>query len=222
MEDFYWSSQVSSPSSHISGAEYDEIPWRLVYDQGHPSIHHRSHVTQTSLNNSGFSLPEDHYTATHHSKSYHGPDLSLVDHLALTMFNPASTLLLGPAPGSDLVPQKSGWSVMSHQSTPSAEARTTRRRAQNREAQRRFRQKKEDAQKVLEERISSLDAKCKEVAEQLAQKCEAALELERERKELEEQVQELRRNGQMLGRVVRQPALFESFISILTPALTQH
>ncbi|EAA60177.1 hypothetical protein AN5082.2 [Aspergillus nidulans FGSC A4] len=33
MEDFYWSSQVSSPSSHISGAEYDEIPWRLANDQ---------------------------------------------------------------------------------------------------------------------------------------------------------------------------------------------
>jgi uncharacterized coiled-coil DUF342 family protein len=75
---------------------------------------------------------------------------------------------------------------------------------------------------VLEERISSLDAKCKEVSKQLAQKCEAALELERERKELEEQVQELRRHGQMLGRVVRQPALVESFISLLTPALTQH
>ncbi|KAL2802158.1 hypothetical protein BJX63DRAFT_133304 [Aspergillus granulosus] len=222
MEDYHTSSQVSSPLSRISMDELNnEMPWRLAYDQGHPSIHHRL----AYLNNLCFPLPEDHYTTTHQLKSYHGLDLRLVDHLVSTI-TPAPTPLLSPVPGSDLEPRDEG-SLKSHQSTPSAEGivppPTTKRRAQNREAQRRFRQKREEAQRVLEEKISSLEVECKELSEKLSQKSERAVELEGERRELEEQVQELRKQGQMLVRVVvRQPALVESLVSLLPPAVTQH
>ncbi|KAL2795494.1 hypothetical protein BJX66DRAFT_167937 [Aspergillus keveii] len=120
--------------------------------------------------------------------------------------------------------QSNGSSVKSHQSTPSAENNivppgTTKRRAQNREAQRRFRRKREDAQKGLEEKINRLEVECQELSKKLSQKSEQALELQGEWRELQEQVQELRKQGQMLVRVVvRQPAVVESLVSLLPPA----
>ncbi|KAJ0421260.1 hypothetical protein BJY00DRAFT_312173 [Aspergillus carlsbadensis] len=223
MDDYYMSSQVSSPSSHIIKDQYSDMSWR-AYDQSHPSsIHHQFDGPHTYLDNSCFPLPGDHYTDPHQLKPYHAPDLRLIDHLASAFTTPAPTLLPSPSPGSDLGTQINGYSVESHQSTPSTEGmappQTTKRRAQNREAQRRFRQKKETAQKVLGEKISSLEVECNELTEQLSQKSEQALGLQRETRELEAQIQELRRNEQMLVRVVvRQPALVEGIV----PALTQH
>jgi phage shock protein A len=64
-----------------------------------------------------------------------------------------------------------------------------------------------------------LKVECQELSKKLSQKSEQALELQGEWRELEEQVQELRKQGQMLVRVVvRQPAVVESLVSLLPPA----
>jgi uncharacterized coiled-coil DUF342 family protein len=63
-----------------------------------------------------------------------------------------------------------------------------------------------------------LEVECQELSEELSQKSAQALELQGERRELEEQVQELRAQAQILVRVVvRQPAMVES----LQPPVTQ-
>ncbi|CEN61043.1 hypothetical protein ASPCAL07711 [Aspergillus calidoustus] len=92
---------------------------------------------------------------------------------------------------------------------------TAKRRMQNREAQRRFRKKREEQEMVLQDRISDLEAKCKILRESLNQKSgETELPL-REKRELEAQVQVLRKQEQMLLRLLREQkgGLLESFLS---------
>ncbi|KAL3451502.1 hypothetical protein BJX65DRAFT_304089 [Aspergillus insuetus] len=92
---------------------------------------------------------------------------------------------------------------------------SAKRRMQNREAQRRFRQKREEQEKLLQDRISDLEAKCKALRASLKEKSgETELPL-REKRELEVQVQILRKQEQMLLRLIREDkgALLGSFVS---------
>ncbi|KAL3484327.1 hypothetical protein BJX62DRAFT_218844 [Aspergillus germanicus] len=92
---------------------------------------------------------------------------------------------------------------------------SAKRRMQNRKAQRRFRQKREEREKLLQDRISDLEAKCKALGTSLKEKSgETELPL-REKSELEMQVQILRKQEQTLLRLLREHkgALLASFVS---------
>jgi hypothetical protein len=86
---------------------------------------------------------------------------------------------------------------------------------QNREAQRRFRKKREEQEKLLLDRISDLEAKCNILRESLKEKSGEGEFPLRERRELEAQVKVLRKQEQMLLRLLREQkgGLLESFLS---------
>jgi hypothetical protein len=86
---------------------------------------------------------------------------------------------------------------------------------QNREAQRRFRKKREEQEKLLLDRISDLEAKCNILRESLNQKSGETEFPAREKRELEAEVHVLRKQEQMLVRLLCQQkgGLLESFLS---------
>ncbi|KAL2786659.1 hypothetical protein BJX66DRAFT_341978 [Aspergillus keveii] len=92
---------------------------------------------------------------------------------------------------------------------------TKKRRMQNREAQRRFRKKREEQEKLLLDKISDLEAKCNILRESLKEKSGEGEFPLREKRELEAQVRTLRQQEQLLLRLLREQkgGLLESFVS---------
>ncbi|KAJ0419806.1 hypothetical protein BJY00DRAFT_150826 [Aspergillus carlsbadensis] len=101
-----------------------------------------------------------------------------------------------------------------------------KRRMQNREAQRRFRKRREDQAKHLHERIASLEARCSVLNETTGQKSEQVLELLREKDALEAEVKLLRKQEQILVRLLQYSngVLLQSFVprvaDVATPPLS--
>ncbi|KAL2847414.1 hypothetical protein BJX68DRAFT_240087 [Aspergillus pseudodeflectus] len=91
---------------------------------------------------------------------------------------------------------------------------SAKRRTQNREAQRRFRKRREEQEKLLHERIASLEARCTVLNETFGQKSEEVESLLREKGALEAEVNVLRKQEQILVRLLQYSngVLLKSFV----------
>jgi chromosome segregation ATPase len=98
------------------------------------------------------------------------------------------------------------------------------RRTQNREAQRRFRKRKEDHKKDLEQQISALESKCQELLASLEQKSDNVAQLEKDKEALQSENQDLRKLWQTIVQLMQQLKVLQSLSSLaalLTTSITQ-
>ncbi|KAL4883351.1 hypothetical protein BJY04DRAFT_31066 [Aspergillus karnatakaensis] len=95
-----------------------------------------------------------------------------------------------------------------------------KRRLQNRAAQRRFRQRKEDQQKIFAAQIDSLEQKCQEVTDRLDAKAEEAEKLLLEKNTLESEVQDLRRRWQVMKVLMQKPNGLQSLSALFADGKT--
>ncbi|KAL2835845.1 hypothetical protein BJX68DRAFT_251271 [Aspergillus pseudodeflectus] len=97
---------------------------------------------------------------------------------------------------------------------PESSTLCTKRRRQNREAQRRFRKRKEEQERNLQEKITDLEAKRDGLRERLDEKSAELFAVLRDKTTLEAQVQILRKHEQILVRLLQQPhGLLQSLMS---------
>ncbi|KAF3396679.1 hypothetical protein DPV78_008215 [Talaromyces pinophilus] len=89
------------------------------------------------------------------------------------------------------------------------------RRKQNREAQRRFRKRKEDRQKALEQKVLDLEAKCQELSDGFQQKPEVA-QLLKDKEALKSENQGLLKLWQTMLRLMEQLDVLRSLSDLAT------
>ncbi|KAL3484331.1 hypothetical protein BJX62DRAFT_244019 [Aspergillus germanicus] len=195
-EEYCWALQVlerSTTAALING--HPEVPWQLFCNEQDPPEYDMTHKSASSAVGS--------------------PTLNR-PRTAGSCYEGGSTRL----PPMVTVPESGTAISMMHQATsptsPSDEnpLLSEKRRKQNREAQRRFRKRRENQEKDLHERIASLEAKCKLLTETFGQKSEEALALLREKGALEAEVKVLRKQEEILVRLLQYSngVLLKSFV----------
>ncbi|KAL2841753.1 hypothetical protein BJY01DRAFT_217164 [Aspergillus pseudoustus] len=93
--------------------------------------------------------------------------------------------------------------------------RSVKRRMQNREAQRRFRERKEERQQTLEQRAAELEAKCQELSEGFRQKSEEVSRILKEKEALTGEIQDLRKRWRLMVMLLQRPNGLQSLSSLL-------
>lgn len=86
---------------------------------------------------------------------------------------------------------------------------------QNREAQRRFRGRKEERHQVLQRRNTELEAKCQELSEAFNQKSEEISTIIKEKEALTREIQDLRQRWRLVLMLLRLPNRLHSLSSLL-------
>ncbi|KAL2800591.1 hypothetical protein BJX66DRAFT_332155 [Aspergillus keveii] len=107
---------------------------------------------------------------------------------------------------------------------PQCQRHVVLRRTQNREAQRRFRKRKEDHKKDLEQQISALESKCQELLASLEQKSDNVAQLEKDKEALQSENQDLRKLWQTIVQLMQQLKVLQSLSSLaalLTTSIAQ-
>jgi FtsZ-binding cell division protein ZapB len=86
---------------------------------------------------------------------------------------------------------------------------------QNRDAQRRFRGRKEERYQTLQLRASELEAKCQELSERFNQKSEEVSEITKEKEALTSEIQDLRKRWRLMLMLLRLPNRLQSLCGLL-------
>jgi TolA-binding protein len=86
---------------------------------------------------------------------------------------------------------------------------------QNREAQRRFRERKESRQQTLEQRAAELEEKCQELSEGFRQKSEEVTRILQEKEVLTGEIQDLRKRWRLMVMLLQRPNGLQSLSSLL-------
>jgi TolA-binding protein len=86
---------------------------------------------------------------------------------------------------------------------------------QNREAQRRFRERKESRQQTLEQRAAELEAKCQELSEGFRQKSAEVTRILQEKEVLTGEIQDLRKRWRLMVMLLQRPNGLQSLSSLL-------
>jgi chromosome segregation ATPase len=76
---------------------------------------------------------------------------------------------------------------------------------QNRLAQRRFRERKEERQQKLEQAAASLEEKCKQLSEEYKEKSQEIVEILKEKQTLTAELDNLRNNWRLMLLLLQQP-----------------
>ncbi|KAL2811753.1 hypothetical protein BJX63DRAFT_267203 [Aspergillus granulosus] len=90
-----------------------------------------------------------------------------------------------------------------------------KRRMQNRQAQRRFRERKEERQQSLEQKAVNLEKKHRELSEEFRLKCEEASQLLREREGLKGEIEDLRKRWRLMVGLLQRPNGAQSLATLL-------
>ncbi|KAL2858793.1 hypothetical protein BJX68DRAFT_262330 [Aspergillus pseudodeflectus] len=90
-----------------------------------------------------------------------------------------------------------------------------KRRLQNRQAQRRFRQRKEERQQTLEQKTASLQSKYQELMEEFNRKSQEASETRREKEALSTEIEDLRKRWQLMVLLLSRPNGLQSLTMLL-------
>jgi hypothetical protein len=86
---------------------------------------------------------------------------------------------------------------------------------QNREAQRRFRGRKEERHQILQQRTTELEAKCQELSEGFNEKSEEVSTIVKEKEALTRELQDLRQRWRLMLTLLRLPNRLHSLSSLL-------
>jgi chromosome condensin MukBEF ATPase and DNA-binding subunit MukB len=86
---------------------------------------------------------------------------------------------------------------------------------QNRNAQRRFRERKEVHHQTLQQRATELEAKCQELSEGLNQKSEEISKILKEKEALTGEIQDLRKRWRLMVMLLRLPNRLQSLSGLL-------
>ncbi|GIJ91281.1 hypothetical protein Asppvi_010246 [Aspergillus pseudoviridinutans] len=159
------------------------------------------------------SQAEGHHTVAHRLSLNHGPEVYRTVKLSSRSARPSPVT----PTESNLEPQTDSYSFMLHQSTPTGgnhQFLSVKRRMQNRAAQRRFRQRKEDQQKSLKQKTVDLEEKYQELSDRLHEKSEEVCRLLREKNALKCEIQDLRKRWQMVGLLLQHPKGPQSLSSL--------
>ncbi|CEL03446.1 hypothetical protein ASPCAL04600 [Aspergillus calidoustus] len=127
---------------------------------------------------------------------------------------PISSPVSPPEP--DSLSQSGSQSSVLQITQPGAQCQRHHRRAQNREAQRRFRKRKEDLQKNLEQKINALESKCQELSTEFQQESDKVAQLQTDKEALLSENQHLRRLRETIVHLVQQLKVLQSLSSLAT------
>ncbi|KAJ0425241.1 hypothetical protein BJY00DRAFT_204521 [Aspergillus carlsbadensis] len=98
---------------------------------------------------------------------------------------------------------------------PKHATQSVKRRMQNRQAQRRFRERKEERQQSLEQKAVNLEKQHKELSEDFRQKCEEASQLLREKEGLKGEIEDLRKRWRLMVGLLQRPNGAQSLATLL-------
>ncbi|KAJ8097657.1 hypothetical protein POJ06DRAFT_19387 [Lipomyces tetrasporus] len=117
----------------------------------------------------------------------------------------------------DSISHAGSQSSMAHRSEPAAQCqRYHHRRKQNREAQRRFRKRKADHQKDLQQKILDLEEKCQELSDGIQQKPDDVAQLLKDKEALKSENQNLRKLCQTMVLLMEQLEVLRSLSNRVT------
>ncbi|KAJ5896630.1 bZIP transcription factor bZIP-1 [Penicillium subrubescens] len=94
-------------------------------------------------------------------------------------------------------------------------SQTAKGRMQNREAQRRFRGRKEELQQKLQRQATELEAQCQELSKGFCQKSEEVSEIIKEKEALTSEIQDLRKRWRVMLMLLQLPDRLQSLSSLL-------
>ncbi|GAM33721.1 bZIP transcription factor [Talaromyces pinophilus] len=115
------------------------------------------------------------------------PEVYQTHNLGSTVFIDSTPISPSPSTSDSQESQKLGTYARDRESQ-SYELQTMRRRMQNRDAQRRFRGRKEERYQTLQQRSSELEAKCQELSERFNQKSEEMSKIIKEKEALTSEI----------------------------------
>ncbi|KAL5342892.1 hypothetical protein BJX70DRAFT_238996 [Aspergillus crustosus] len=201
----YWDSQTSSPSSLTGDHDHSAI------EMNHPGVHTGLNMTYMLPD---ISMPSSQATDGEFESST--DDHQAVMHHLSRLYQIGSTLTRAPRlPSGTSSPTTldSEYNLRLYQSTPITEngsILSMKRRTQNRAAQRRFRKRREDLHKNLEEKIHDLEQKSQDLCERYDEKTGEASRLQEEKTVLESEVQNLRKRWQAMVMLLQKPQGLQS------------
>ncbi|KAJ5355126.1 bZIP transcription factor bZIP-1 [Penicillium cataractarum] len=145
-------------------------------------------------------------------------DCSLQPPEAYQILNLNSTISFDtsiPASPSNSDSQEAQSSVTNDVESKKHKLHTTKRRMQNRDAQRRFRGRKEERHQILEQRATELEAKCQRLSEGFEQKSKEVSKIIKEKEALATEMQDLRKRWNLMLMLLRRPNRLQSLSSLL-------
>ncbi|KAL3451507.1 hypothetical protein BJX65DRAFT_304094 [Aspergillus insuetus] len=202
-EEYCWALQVlerSTTAALING--HPEVPWQLFCNEQDPPEPDMSHKSASSAKGSPtLNRPRTAASCREGGSTRLPPMLTMPESGTPRSLMHQTTSPTSPTEENPLLSEK--------------------RRKQNREAQRRFRKRREDQEKHLHERIASLEARCNDLTETSGQKSEELLALLREKGALEAEVKVLRKQEEILVRLLQYSngVLLRSFVPTAPNAL---
>ncbi|KXG46461.1 bZIP transcription factor, bZIP-1 [Penicillium griseofulvum] len=122
---------------------------------------------------------------------------------------------VSPSPSSDSQEGQSSVTCAIDAESKKHKLQTVKRRMQNRNAQRRFRERKEEHHQTLQQRATELEAKCQELSEGLNQKSEEISKILKEKEALTGEVQDLRKRWRLMVMLLRLPNRLQSLSGLL-------
>ncbi|KAL2837080.1 hypothetical protein BJX68DRAFT_250022 [Aspergillus pseudodeflectus] len=133
-------------------------------------------------------------------------------------FPSASSSPVTPTLLSDCDSQHDSDGSQSYSADPTMPKHTTqsvKRRMQNRQAQRRFRERKEERQQSLEQKAVNLEKQHKELSEEFRHKCDEASQLLREKESLKGEIEDLRKRWRLMVGLLQRPNGAQSLATLL-------
>ncbi|KAJ0413402.1 hypothetical protein BJY00DRAFT_296943 [Aspergillus carlsbadensis] len=109
--------------------------------------------------------------------------------------------------------------VLNSKGNEHSKAQSVKRRQQNREAQRRFRERKDEAQQVLEQKAAKLEARIAELSSGMTQKSEEESKILREKDALAREVRDLRERWQVVERLLQRPSGAQTLSTLLAGSI---
>ncbi|KAL3450284.1 hypothetical protein BJX65DRAFT_305129 [Aspergillus insuetus] len=110
-------------------------------------------------------------------------------------------------------------SVLNSTRSQNSKVQSVKRRQQNREAQRRFRERKDEAQQVLEQKAAKLETRIAELSSGMTQKAEEESRILREKDALAREVRDLRERWQLVERLLQRPSGAQTLSTLLSGSI---
>ncbi|CEL08597.1 hypothetical protein ASPCAL11745 [Aspergillus calidoustus] len=110
-------------------------------------------------------------------------------------------------------------SALNSTRSQNSKVQSVKRRQQNREAQRRFRERKDEAQQVLEQKAAKLEARIAELSSGMTQKAEEESRILREKDALAREVRDLRERWQLVERLLQRPSGAQTLSTLLSGSI---
>ncbi|KAL3448429.1 hypothetical protein BJX65DRAFT_274705 [Aspergillus insuetus] len=176
-----------------------------------------AHATTTTTNNHHNNIQPLMQIETNFGKMQQPTSASQMLNQSPT-FPSASSSPVTPTLLSDSDSQHESDGSQSYSADPTMPKHTTqsvKRRMQNRQAQRRFRERKEERQQSLEQKAVNLEKQHKELSEEFRHKCEEASELLREKESLKGEIEDLRKRWRLMVGLLQRPNGAQSLATLL-------